>query len=210
MPLTPPGQTHNSEEGYIKYRCIFTPSVAPKAAQVALLNPLRTQLHRLGLIGVYSNGIGYGNISARLETSAQFIISGTQTGHLPELEPQHYSIVNRYSIYQNTVYCSGCIKASSEALTHAAVYELNPAFGVVIHVHHAGMWQRWLNVLPTTQTDIPYGTPQMANEIKRLYAETNLPEIRVLTMAGHTDGLLAFGYTGNDAFTALLKYYKEQ
>lgn len=207
MPLPPPGQQNNADEGYIKYHCMFTPSVAPDAAFCAAINPLRTQLHHLGLIGAYANGIGYGNISARLEISGRFIISGTQTGHLAQLAPQHYAIVTRYSIAQNTVHCTGCIKASSEALTHAAVYELNPALAVVIHVHHTAMWQRWLNILPTTQADILYGTPQMANEIKRLYTETNLSEIQVLTMAGHTDGLLAFGQTANHAFSALMQYF---
>lgn len=207
IPIPPPPQNNNPDEGYIKYQCIFTPSVAPHATLTNLINPLRTQLHRLGLIGVDNSGIGYGNISARINTGTQFIISGTQTGHLPRLEPQHYAIVTQYSINQNTVYCSGCIKASSEALTHAAVYELNPAFGVVIHIHHAAMWQKWVNMLPATHAGVLYGTPQMANEIKRLYAQTNLPEIRVLAMAGHTNGLLAFGQTANDAFTALMQYY---
>lgn len=209
-PFSPNNASNGNDEGYIKYRCIFTPSVAPDAALCAAINPLRSQLHSLGLIGVYNNGIGYGNISARLQTGGQFIISGTQTGHLAQLAPQHYAIVTRYNITQNTVHCTGCVKASSEALTHAAVYELNPALSVVIHVHHAAMWQRWLNVLPTTQANVLYGTPQMANEIKRLYTETNLPDIQVLAMAGHTDGLLAFGQTASHAFSALMKYYTEQ
>ena len=41
----------------------------------------RNKLYELKLIGVYEDGIGYGNISIRYEQN-KFIISGSQTGHV--------------------------------------------------------------------------------------------------------------------------------
>ncbi len=198
---------HLPDEGYVKYRCFHSLGLPHDKEQINEINAIRSELWRLQLIGVYDNGIGFGNISTRLEAPAgdgKFIISGTQTGQYPDLETQHYATVTGYNIAENTVSCRGMVKASSEALTHAAVYEADATCRVVIHIHHLLTWQNRLNQLPTTKADVPYGTPEMANEILRLFRQSDLPQTKVLVMAGHPEGLIAFGSSGAEAYSLLM------
>ncbi|HRI27193.1 MAG TPA: class II aldolase/adducin family protein, partial [Chitinophagales bacterium] len=192
------------EEGYVKYRYYHTQAAAPAAELLTELNEVRSRLWQLGLVGMYANGIGYGNVSLRTTTPSRFIISATQTGHLPHLEPAHYTLIERYNILQNKVWGMGQLPASSEALTHAALYQVDAQCLSVLHIHQASLWKKWLYVLPTTYYYIPYGTPQMAMEIQRLYNQTQLPQLQVLVMAGHTDGLIAYGNSPTQALNCLL------
>ena len=123
------------DEGYIKYHCQWIEESPQPLENLADLNQWRDQCYQLGLIGQYENGIGFGNLSIRQGKSNNFIISGTQTGGLSQLTEQHYTVVTDYNWSQNTVICQGPIKASSEALTHAAIYEANPQINGVIHIH---------------------------------------------------------------------------
>ena len=161
------------DEGYIKFDLEWVEAEPPTKAEVAELREWRRPLYAAGLIGHYAElHIGYGNISVRSATAGQFIISGTQTGHLADPDERHYARVTAYDIDANRVTCRGAIRASSESMTHAAIYELSPAITAIVHVHSAELWQRFINVLPTTAADVAYGTPQMAAEFRRLYRET--------------------------------------
>jgi hypothetical protein len=144
-----------------------------------------------GIIGVYPDGIGYGNISLR-DSPDTFLVSGTQTGHLEHTTPHHYTRVHRWDIPQNTLQCCGPVAASSESLTHAALYQYSPTIQAIIHGHHPQLWHQYKDVLPTTRAEVPYGTPAMAAEMWRLL-DRGLRRRRILVMAGHEDGLLAFG-----------------
>lgn len=183
------------DEGVIKYQCILEPGDAPTAADIAELSACRQRLFAQGVIGVYPDGIGYGNISVRISSSNRFFITGTQTGAKPVLSAEDFTEVVDYSIAQNRVRCRGKIAASSESMTHAAVYELNPAIGAVIHVHSLALWQQGLQRLPTTAAAVAYGTPAMAAEMRRLYATSGLSRLKILIMAGHEEGLITFGAT---------------
>ena len=190
------------DEGYIKYhiqwysRFPIHPMFSPS---IALLNTWRTEMYNRNWIGYDPNlKVGFGNISMRAPISSDsvsntFLISGTQTGTLPELDIRHYAWVTNYDIDQNELSCEGVTKASSESLTHAAVYELSEDYQAVIHIHCKEMWLRLLHKVPTTAADVSYGTPQMAYEIQRLYKETDLAESKIVAMAGHEDGIIAFG-----------------
>lgn len=180
------------DEGVIKYRCGWEVAPALDRSVLADVRYWRDRLFAAGLIGVYDNGIGYGNLSLR-QGGDRFIISGTQTGHLPTTAVDHYTLVDSWDIDGNWLHCTGPIKASSESLTHAALYDYNPAIAAVAHGHHPQLWQHYQGVLPTTRATVPYGTPAMAAEMIRLFAESDLSDRQVLVMAGHEDGLLAFG-----------------
>ncbi|MGF1494827.1 MAG: class II aldolase/adducin family protein [Microcoleaceae cyanobacterium] len=114
------------DEGVIKYDCDWELTSPLAEAAIQQLITWRDALYRLGLIGVTPDGIGFGNISQRIGQSEQFVITGTQTGHLPQLQPQHYTVVTQFDLEQNTLICRGPIKASSESLTHAAIYTHQP------------------------------------------------------------------------------------
>ncbi|MCE2504330.1 MAG: class II aldolase/adducin family protein [Chlorobi bacterium] len=179
------------DEGVVKYYCEWFK--APPLDQT-LLKPLvkwRQWCFESGLIGQYPNGIGYGNISMRRGDG--FIISGTQTGGIAELEADRYCEVIETDIEKNRLTCQGPIAASSEGLTHAMFYRLDPDIGGVIHVHHRAKWESLLNRIPTSVPNIPYGTPEMAREIERLWNKTNLPKERIVAMEGHEEGIIAFG-----------------
>jgi len=70
----------------------------------------------------------------RIRGGNQFIITGSATGEIPELEPGHYVKVTSFNIDDKCVQCVGPLKASSESLTHAAIYLADPDSNAVIHV----------------------------------------------------------------------------
>ena len=182
------------DEGYIKYDIDWTPGPAPNVEAARDLDRWRRPLFDAGLIGEYADlGIGYGNISVRSGSSGQFLISGTQTGHLAKTDEHHYALVTDVDINANVVSCRGPVKASSEAMTHAAIYALDKRISAVVHVHSKSLWGKYRNVLPTTNADVPYGTPQMARELARLFAGSDFEPTGVAVMAGHEEGLISFG-----------------
>lgn len=191
------------DEGVIKFQCNWTKESHSVQVRKSLLQ-WRDKMHALGLIGVTLDGIGYGNIS--LKVPSGMLISGSQTGHLKNLAPDGYALVTGYSIEENSVDCIGTVKASSESLTHLAFYEAEESVKGIIHIHHEGLWKRLLNKVPTSKESVPYGTPQMAQEIKRLFSESTMSEDRIMTMGGHQDGLIAFGSTMEEAGQVILKY----
>ena len=157
------------------------------------------------VIGAYDNGIGFGNISQRLNGN-QFIISGSATGNLKKLNNQHYAIVRAYDFDKNQVTCTGSTKASSESMSHAAVYQTYPEVQVVIHIHHLQLWKKLIHNIPTTSADVSYGSPEMAAEIIRLLKMPGTSEQKFLAMAGHEEGLIAFGKTFEEAADIIYKY----
>lgn len=196
------------DEGYIKFDIDFTktPPLSGASVEIAELNFYRDKLYRLGLIGAYDDGIGFGNISMRYNKNPkQFLISGTQTGSLPKLTEAHYTLVTSFDIPGNKLSCSGPVKASSESLTHAALYNMNPEIGAVIHIHDLILWKKLLYKVPTSSADVPYGTPAMALEMERLYQQEGLDKLKILAMAGHEEGIITFGKNLKEAAEVLFK-----
>jgi len=189
-----------SETGYVKYQGEHRVLPSADFAGFEELNRVRSRLHQLGLIGRYPNGIGFGNISIRAGASNGFYISGTMTGGLPELTTAHYTRVVAWDFSRNWLRCEGPIQASSESMTHAAIYEEDATAGAVLHVHEMELWQRLLDRIPTTRRHVEYGTPEMAAEMGRLFRESDVRERRILAMAGHEEGIFAFGATLDEAF----------
>lgn len=195
-------------EGVIKYELVFRDAEPLRAHDYSDL----TRWHRrfkvariLGHDPERYDGYGFGNISECLSETA-FLISGTQTGELDELNPGDYALVTKADIEKNRIEAEGWIAPSSEALSHAAIYALHPDIRFVFHVHSPDIWQaRKQLALPETGAEVPYGTPQMAEEIKRLYREGPLQEGKVLAMAGHEDGIIGFGLTADEAGEGIVK-----
>lgn len=192
------------EEGVVKYRCHWKEQAIPFHASMHILLDYRRKLYQQNLIGAYpESGIGFGNISCRSPQGVCWI-SGSQTGHIPELLPHHVAWVSRVDIATNELWCEGETKASSESLTHAAVYQLHPDIEAVIHVHHLGLWHQLQQSHPTSSPEIPYGTPEMAGEVLRLHHETDLKERKLLAMGGHEEGIISFGVSMEEAYKVLL------
>ena len=61
-------------------------------------------------------------------------------------------------------------------------------------------------MLPTTAASVPYGTPAMAYEMRRLLNHADLMQTRILIMAGHEEGVLVFGPTLEAAAQVLYQH----
>ena len=196
------------DEGYIKYQCHWHEESAIATTDITELNRWRSKLYQLNLIGEYDNGIGFGNISVRLGSSQQLIISGTQTGSIADLTVQHYTKVIDFNWRKNYVVCKGAIRASSETLTHAAIYVAEPQVNAVVHVHHQQLWNELLNRVPTTNPSCAYGTPEMAREIIELCQQPQTKQQKIVIMSGHESGILTFGRDLTEANKILLSYFQ--
>jgi hypothetical protein len=198
------------EEGYIKFNCRHEKSgpVIPEALFNSL-NAWRSRLYLLGLIGVNEQGIGFGNLSARKGNSSQFFISGSATGRYPQAEPQHYALVTGYSFSQNALTCRGPVQASSESLSHAAIYEADPMINSVIHVHHLKMWEHGIDGLPVTDPASSFGTPEIAENISLMLQNDRVRRGGILIMGGHPEGVLFFGASPNQTGNKVLDYFEK-
>ena len=197
------------DEGYIKYQCHWNKINAIAQADISELNKWRSKLYNLGLIGEYDNGIGFGNLSIRIPKSNNLIISGTQTGGIAELTAKHYTKVTDFNWRKNYVTCEGLIKASSETLTHGAIYVALSDVDAVVHVHNAKLWCKLLNKVPTTNPRCAYGTPEMAEEIIRLCRQPETQQHKIVVMSGHEEGILTFGQSLAEAGNILLNYFSD-
>lgn len=190
---------NQANEGVIKYdKSDFVKTDPLELNEYLQLEEYRAKLHRTKLIGVYDNGLGYGNISelknyqsTHLTTSPQFLITGTQTGHLAKLDGEHYTRVVDFSLENFKIKTVGPIEASSEALTHASVYQFNSKIKAIIHIHSKEIWKGMLQThYPQTAESIPYGTKEMAYAIKDCLSPSGEG---LLVMAGHEDGVISYG-----------------
>jgi hypothetical protein len=154
---------------------------------------------------MYPDGIGYGNISRRWDAT-RFAISGTATGGIDEIGPEHFTLVTGFDPEANTLDCLGPVRASAESMTHGAIYRSAPDMNVVIHIHHLDFWERLLYRVPTTDTAVEYGTPAMAGEIERLFAEEGAETAQIICMAGHREGIISFGESAEEAGQTLLRW----
>jgi len=176
------------DEGYIKFSCRHELAAPPDHAELAALMRLRDELFTLGLIGVLPCGIGYGNISLRGQTSNSFIISASATGGVFPIQRQHFSWVRRFDIDENRLHCLGPRPASSESLSHGAIYRASSSVRCVIHAHDAALFAAMPALgAAVTPRGAAFGTPEMARAVQLL--SRGREEI-ALVMGGHEDGVL--------------------
>lgn len=162
--------------------------------------------------GLYG-GAGYGNVSGRVgppsaaHGSRSMLITGTQTGGHTQVGLDDFCLVERYDYQRNQVWSRGPIAPSSETMTHGAIYDLSPHIRFVFHGHGAVIWQQARALrIPTSDASVAYGTPEMAEEVHRLYRSSPLAEVGVMAMGGHEDGIIVFGRTAEQAGRTLITY----
>jgi len=192
-----------SETGSIKFTCDRVVVELSRFAGFDELNEYRRKLLRLGIIGVDTDGVGFGNLSVRNDATSRFYITGSGTGKLPELTPADYARVVAYDCARNRLLCEGLKVASSESLTHAAIYESDPTTCAVIHCHDMKLWTALLHKVPTTPEKVEYGTPEMAYAVRGLFDNTDVLKKKIFVMAGHEGGVVAFGRDLRSAFAQL-------
>jgi ribulose-5-phosphate 4-epimerase/fuculose-1-phosphate aldolase len=203
-----------TKEGVIKFAMDYTVAPALPEAMLHELNAWRKMMYLTELIGQTPDrygGYGFGNISCRVEypcASGQppFAITGTQTGGAADLTVDDYVVVTACYPDANRLVAEGPVKPSSESLTHGVLYALDDQIRWVMHAHSPHMWRHATELgLPMTG-DVPYGTPEMAAEVARLYRESDMVQKKIFGMAGHEDGIVTFGATAEEAGFVMLRY----
>lgn len=199
-----------NQEGVIKFQIDFLEAASPPGSLLLELNAWRHIFKQLGLLGQDPqryDGYGYGNLSRRLPQQGDaFVISGTQTGELSFLQPQHYATVGDCDPYRNYVSASGQIKPSSEALSHGILYQCRRDICWVMHLHSPEIFDRRASLnLPCTNPTAAYGTPEMAAAIRQIAEADCDSDAGLLVMAGHEDGILAYGRTAAASGTLVVK-----
>lgn len=200
------------QEGVIKFQLDYSDGPAVRTDEIAEINAWRQILFRLRLIGREPGrygGYAFGNVSLRIPSAGRrcsFLISGTQTGGLEELGAEHYASVLDCDIAANSITATGPIRPSSEALTHAAVYERGETIRAVLHAHSPEIWHCASAIgLPMTSSQAAYGTPEMAEEVERLFAQTDVLGQKIFAMGGHEDGVVSFGEKPEEAGMVLVR-----
>lgn len=202
-------------EGIIKFKVKFKPTPPLPEKEVQDLNAWREMMHSLQLIGQdkrLPGYVGYGNISKRLPPfdspppDIRFLITGTQTGGIAHLTAEHYATILACYPEENHLEAEGPILPSSETLTHGSVYALAPDVRWVLHAHSPHIWQHAHRLgLPITHPNVPYGTAEMAQEVVRLFQETDVGRQRIFSMGGHEDGVVSFGATAEEAAAVMVR-----
>ena len=190
---------------YVKftYQCVHREVAA--FDRLAELNECRRKLCQLHFVGMDSNGIGFGNLSVRDGATGNFYITGSATGALAELTAADCVRVVAYDFEQNWVGYEGSAVPSSESMTHAAIYKSEPTACAVIHCHDSVLWRMLLDRGPTSSKAVPHGTPEMAYEIIRLFAVSDVRSRQIFVMAGHEGGILVFAKNFEDAFDVVMR-----
>ncbi len=193
-------------EGVIKFQLDHRPGPAPATTLTAPLRAWFQVLRRLELLGQRPDrylGYAYGNLSRR--DGSGFLITCTQTSGQKRLEPDQFSRVEGWNVVTNRLQAAGPCKPSSEALTHAIVYQRIPAARFVFHVHSPDIWRNMEALeLPVTDPAAEYGTPEMARATEAVLADLGLPASGTLAMGGHEDGILSWGERAEEAGSRLV------
>ena len=196
-----------AREGVIRFRFDHRREELPAALEpvAARLARWRRTLVALGVVGRDAGrygGYGFGNLSGRVGRRA-FLVTGSQTGHLADLYLAGFALVESWDAAAHRLASRGLVAPSSEALTHAALYDASARIGAVFHVHAPALWaRRGAAGLPATAPGVAEGTPEMAAEVGRL--ARRLGASGLLAMSGHEDGLVAWGPTADAAGRMLL------
>ena len=190
------------QEGVIKYQAEQKAGqVVCGVQQLHTLNAQRERLKEAAVLGqdpARYEGLGFGNMSWRNHRSTlDFFITATQTGALPVLNDKHLAHVQMASWQDNYLAYCGESAPSSEALSHAALYECAPTVMAVVHVHAPDIWYHAAALgLALTPEDLQYGTPAMARALQTAWQDQRLAgngPVVVIAMGGHEDGVIACG-----------------
>ena len=194
-----------------KFNCYWNQSVALIGPEpFSVLNYWRDVLHNMELVGAYENGVSFGNLSLRDRQSSRFFIPGAGTGEIPVLEPGHYLRVDGYNFKDNAVQCTGPLKTSSESLSHAAVYYADAGTNAIIHIYSIELWEKLKGKVPSTDPQYEFGSMGLANDIFRIFKETDAIEKRIIIIGGDRAGLIAFGNDMDEAINILMQYIEEE
>jgi ribulose-5-phosphate 4-epimerase/fuculose-1-phosphate aldolase len=195
-------------EGYVKYVAKHTMAPVIELPHWEELNWARTKLREMGLVGVASGGIGFGNLSVRSK-GGQFLISGTATGAAPILGPEGYCLIISFDVDENRVVSTGPVKPSSETMTHGVIYQSCPGANCVIHIHSRAIFDGMIrDGYPATPETAAYGTPDIALAIGELVKDHDSGKNEgQIVLAGHDEGVIVYASTAEKALALTEELY---
>ena len=196
-------------EAVIQFQSDHEAVLACDAADIVEIERWRREFRTRQFVGQHPDryeGLGYGNLSARLQDGT-VLITGSQTGCLDALQPAHYVRILEFDPDQNRVRSRGLSKPSSETMTHMAVYQSVCGARYVFHTHCPKLWRAAKRLkLPITDPDAKCGTPELFHRVVELLENQDVRSGGILSMGGHEDGILTWGKTADDAGFALLRF----
>lgn len=144
--------------------------------------------------------MGWGNISYRKENG--FVINATKES-IGKLNGKKLVFVKSADWKKKSVKVIGLKEPSSECFMHAAAYELRKDINVVLHLHDDLVLKHSKELrVKETKVEKPYGTIELAKEIKKVLGKENCIAIK-------NHGILALGKNSDKAFELALKMHKK-
>jgi hypothetical protein len=162
-----------------------------------LLSP-RDYRHVQRLFGI--GGLSYGNVSTRHEGDTFWMsASGVDKSSLRTVG-QEILLVKGYDAERGTILLSvpphrPPRRVSVDAIEHLMIYREHPGVGAILHVH------AWMAGVPSSQTNYPCGTVELAHEVSRLLRQTDDPSRAVIGLKNH--GLTITGPDLDEIFTRI-------
>ena len=95
-------QSHE-REGVVKYTVRHVTARIVLPPELPELLSWRRRLRELDLIGEDAQGLGYGNISIRLYSSPGFLITGSQSSGLIDVDQRHFAEVSVIDLDRNSL-----------------------------------------------------------------------------------------------------------
>ena len=146
------------------------------------LLPARDFRHVQRLFGI--GGLSYGNVSTRHEGDTFWMsASGVDKSSLRTVG-QEILLVKDYDAARGTIVLSvpphrPPRRVSVDAIEHLMIYREHPRVGAILHVH------AWMAGVPSSQTNYPCGTVELAQEVSRLLRHTDDPAHAVIGLKNH-------------------------
>ncbi len=190
-------------ESYIKFDCKQVSDNLPAEHEISGLNKLRQYLYAMGFIGALPDGDGFGNVSKK-SSVGKVVVSCSKTGSIRDLSREHFACIEGYDISKNFVKYSGKLPASSEAMTHLAIYGANEKVNVVAHIHNERIWNLLISAGLKTNGNADYGTVEIAMEAYNYVLESKLSN-GIFALAGHKDGIIIYA----ENFDKIIKLLNE-
>lgn len=180
----------------VKFHTIFVKKEIPKGKLNKELIAVGKRIAKYGLNG----DMGWGNISYRKENG--FVINATKES-IGKLNEEKLVFVKSADWKKKSVKAIGLKEPSSECFMHAIAYELRKDITVVLHLHDNLVLKHAKELrVKETRTEKPYGTIELAKEIKKVLGKENCIAIK-------NHGILALGKNMDDAFALAVELHKK-
>lgn len=186
-----------------KFKTVFLKKTAPADPRLERLKFWCRVFHESGLAPSYGFG-SHGNLSFRLKPGEnKFIVTASAIRLKNKMTRRCFFKVTRVDMKKNSVCGAGVRRPSSESFMHHVIYKKRKDINAIFHGHCPRILKlaRRLGI-PETRTEEPYGTPAMAQSVRRI-----LDGHGFLIMKNH--GFISLGRNLEEAGQRALKILKK-